>query len=203
MSTQAQRSIGEHIRRIAGAMPAPAQIMSGVVKEVNEAEGTAMVALSLDGDEAVSGVMLNAIIENDNGLLVIPAQDSNVWVAEIDGPDKWGIIKCSNAEKVTIKIAGTPEVLVESGKVVINGGEHGGMVKVQELVEAFNVIREDVNRLKNKIGIWSPVPNDGGAALRAALAESAPGVPPLPTSWAGELIQEFTIPDFENPDAKH
>lgn len=50
------------------------------------------------------------------------------------------------------------------------GGDTDFMVRFSKLKEAFDEMQSDVNSLKTAISGWVPVPNDGGAALKAALA---------------------------------
>lgn len=203
MSTQAQRKIGDHIRRIAGTAQPQLPIMSGVVKEVNEEEGTCGVDLSVDDeDTTTSGIMINAVTHNNNGVLLIPAQNSNVWVAEIDGPGKWGIIKCSNVEKVIIKIAGTPEMEITSEHIKMNGGSNRGLVKVEPLVDKINEIVRDIQKLKDSVEGWTVSPNDGGAALRAIIAGPLTG-PAIPGKWAADTIEEVSVDDLQNEKIVH
>lgn len=186
MSTQAQRKIGEHIRRIAGTAQPQLPIMSGVVKQVNEENGTCGVDLSVDDeDTTTSGIMINAVTNNNNGVLLIPAQNSNVWVAEIDGPGKWGIIKCSNVEKVIIKIAGTPEMEITSEHIKMNGGGNDGLVKVNYLYNRLQTLEQDIADLKTKLGTIL-----GNLASAAALA-GATTAPVFTSTLAAAFVPDL------------
>jgi len=77
-------------------------------------------------------------------------------------------------------------------QVILNEGEFGGLVKVEELVEKINNIESDINSLKNVFTAWVPVPNDGGAKLKADV-----------TDWALDLITETQKEDLENEEVKH
>ena len=47
----------------------------------------------------------------------------------------------------------------------MNGGSLGGLVKVEDITTRLNLIEKDINKLKQAFTSWSPVPQDGGAAL--------------------------------------
>mgnify|MGYP000984092529 CR=1 FL=1 len=51
-------------------------------------------------------------------------------------------------------------------EVIINGGELGGLIKVQELTKKLNTIESELNSLKQLFASWVPVKGDGGAVLR-------------------------------------
>ena len=71
-------------------------------------------------------------------------------------------------------------------------GSHGGLVKVVGLVDQLNKIESDINDLKAAISNWTPVANDGGAALKTALA-----------TWYGLSLTETERDDVENTDITH
>lgn len=79
----------------------------------------------------------------------------------------------------------------EVDEIVLNSGTLGGLVKVGELTERLNEIEKDINSLKQKISGWTPVPNDGGSALKAVLS-----------SYASELLKETQVKDIENERVK-
>lgn len=207
MSTQAQRKIGDHIRRIAGTSQPQLPIMSGIVKEVNEEEGTCGVDLSVDDeDTTTSGIMINAVTNNNNGVLLIPAQNSHVWVAEIDGPGKWGIIKCSNVEKVIIKISGTAEMEVTSEHIKMNGGSNDGLVKVNYLFSRLQTLEQDITTLKSKLAnILSAM------AIEAASLPSGPvlnitlfeAFGPELVPYAAATVGATQIADLKNEKVLH
>ena len=85
-----------------------------------------------DDSDPLPDVLLNAVSMNSNGFILYPADGSNVWVAEIDGPGKWGLVKCSTLKKVSVKIGSTVfeitdgEVSAADGKgaeLVMSGGK--------------------------------------------------------------------------------
>jgi hypothetical protein len=101
-------------------------VMSGTVVagSVDTEEGTCKVVLSVDDEQnPTEGILINAVTLNNNGLILYPADDSNVWVAEIDGPGKWGIVKCSDLVKVSAVIGGAALVMTADGFSIKAGGK--------------------------------------------------------------------------------
>lgn len=191
MSKKDLKEIGESIRRISGVQPV---VMSGKVTEVQEADGTCAVLLSID-DEPTEGVLITAVTGNANGVVLLPKQDSQVWVAEIDGPGKWGVVKYSEVEKVTVTIGGTAEVVVTEGEIVLNGGEKGGVVVVADLVEKINRLENTLNGLITKFNAHTHVYAPGPLP-------PVPTAPPIPLETA--VIAPVTmVADLENPKVKH
>ena len=61
-----------------------------------------------------------------------------------------------------------------------------------DLTERLNIIEKDINKLKKVFSSsWTPVPQDGGAALKGAAA-----------SWAGATLTETQRSDYENEKVK-
>lgn len=75
--------------------------------------------------------------------------------------------------------------------IVLMGGLLDGLVTVNELVARLNNIENDNNTLKAAFNSWVTVPNDGGAALKAAAA-----------SWSGTNLVLTVKGDIENPNIK-
>jgi hypothetical protein len=68
--------------------------------------------------------------------------------------------------------------LLEDGTIEV-GGTVDNMVRYAPMADSVNEIKDDSNNLKDLISSWTPVPNDGGLALKTLL-----------TSWAASLIVE-------------
>lgn len=92
---------------------------------------------------------------------------------------------------VTIKVADNTSAVLSKDGITLNGGSLGGLVKVQDLTTRLNNIENDINSLKQVFSAWSPVPQDGGAALKASVA-----------SWAGQSLTLTKRNDYENEKVK-
>lgn len=130
---------------------------------------------------SVEGNRVLLIPANDTYVLVISESGdlSNLWVARID-----------TAEKVEI-VCGDISVEVSKEGVILNGGSLGGMVKVKEVTTKLNTLEMSLNELKTVFEAWQAIPNDGGAALKAAI-----------TQWAGQPITQTKVGDLENAKVK-
>lgn len=139
---QKDREAAELIESIAnkkqGGLRFP--VMSGTVVagSVKNDELVCKVQLSIDDDDstATEGVLLNAVSLNSNGMILYPADGSNVLVAEVDGPgSKLAIIRCSDLVKMQVTIGGTTFTII-NGKVKAEDGAgavlemSGGMFKL-------------------------------------------------------------------------
>jgi hypothetical protein len=83
------------------------------------------------------------------------------------------------------------KILVLCDQVVFNNGTLGGMIILDDAVNRWNKIEQDINNLKAVFSSWTPVPNDGGAALKTAAA-----------SWYGQQLTITQPSDVENPKIK-
>jgi hypothetical protein len=148
-----------------------------------------------DHDETVH-VVLNATPDSDMGINIYPAVDSDVVVCDVDGDGIYTIIQYGKIDKVIIKTGDDPaELEITAGTVVMNGGENGGLVKVQALVDKINAI-EDL--LKNLVTKYN------GHTHSYAPGPGAP-VPTLVTTSleTGTIAVNTSIDDIQNEDVKH
>jgi hypothetical protein len=74
----------------------------------------------------------------------------------------------------------------------LKGDEYGGLIIIEELVTKLNNLESDINDLKQVFSSWTPIPNDGGAALKGSVS-----------SWAAATLTESKVNDLENPDVTH
>ncbi|QCW20330.1 hypothetical protein [Flavobacterium phage FPSV-S1] len=68
---------------------------------------------------------------------------------------------------------------VSGGAISLGGSSNGGLPKGAALVTEINKIKTDFQNLKARFTNWSPVPNDGGAALKAQVSSWSPNVTPV------------------------
>lgn len=164
------RELHEHLRRIAGG--APATLFQGVVTQVSDLT----CEVSIDGLH-VPDVRLRASTEVDGAqLLMRPAVGAVVIMGTLTGDlDHLVVLSMDRAEEV-----------------IINGGELGGLIKVQELTKKLNTIESELNNLKQLFASWVPVKGDGGAVLRGLLG-----------SWAGKRLTLSKREDYEDTKVTH
>lgn len=78
-------------------------------------------------------VRLNADITKDLGIVITPKVNSIVLVNEVSKTDAY-VSMFSEIESINIKIGNTTAIL-KDGEISFNGGNLGGLVKVQELTK--------------------------------------------------------------------
>lgn len=103
-----------------------------------------------------------------------------------------GIIEGQETDAFLIAAEEVEEIQMRAAKAMtFNDGQLGGLVKVEALVERLNAIENDINSLKQALSGWTPVANDGGAALKTAIS-----------SYAGQKLTETERKNIENERVK-
>ena len=170
----------------------PMQAFAGKVTAVNVDNYTCDVE-SADGGAIFHDVRLKASVDSDdNGIVTIPEVNSYVLVSTIGNNQDYAyvsifskvksyLIKCSNGVKIEIK---------DDGEVHLNGDGLGGLVKVAELKTQLDKNTQLLEAIQNVFSSWTPVPNDGGAALKA-----------VSTSFTSLPVADLS--NIENEKVKH
>lgn len=148
------------------------QYYSSIAKVLSVDEENALCTV-----EIIDGAEVEAKLQQTiaSGFLVIPAVGS---IVVLDWSDNT-----------------TPYVSMFSGvqSIIFQDGENGGLIKIEELVSKLNTLESDLNEIKQVFSTtWTPVPSDGGAALKVAAA-----------TWSGSQITETEREDLENENFKH
>lgn len=139
-------------------------------------------------------VRLRAVVNNnEDKVLLTPKTGSYVLVYDMSAGKMRDliVIAYSEVEKIEIKIGNTT-IEVDNKGIIIDGGHLDGLVKAQALTERLNALENDINNLKSAASGWTPVPQDGGAALKGALS-----------AWAGSQLTITQKSDIENTKIKH
>lgn len=153
------------------------------------------------------GVNLQANQGCDFGLCIFPEVGSYVVVGFVADGAAGVVLLSEKIESAEIVIGKSSAVMdadglridvdgisahLDKNAVTFNGGKLGGLVRVEDLTKRLNIIENDINKLKTAIAGWTPVPQDGGAALKTAV-----------TSWAGAQLTPTKRDDYENKKVKH
>lgn len=141
---------------------------------------------------SVSDVRLNpTTTSDDNKILLTPAVDSYVLIASLTGDlASLSVLTADTLTSVEI-VSDEISVFIDKEGVIFNGGELGGMVKLNEVTKKLNALENQFNQLKNMLKSWTPSPNDGGAALKG-----------LVSTWAGQPIIATKAGELENEKVK-
>lgn len=181
-------NIADMIRHLAsGSGGTSLGITVGEVTAINREARTVDVA-PLDEGAPLLGMNLQANQGSSWGCVQIPRMGSYVIVGFTDYGSSGIVLLCDDVEEVRVTVSGIDSsLLVNDDGIILNGGNLGGLVKVEELTRRFNLIERDINRLKELMMSWSPIPQDGGASLKA-----------LASSWSAAPLIESTRNDYEN-----
>ena len=129
------------------------------------------------GNIAIPDVRLRASEIGDDGeMLITPKVGTAVTIGSLSG---------DLSQLVVLNVDH-----IES--IVINGGKLGGLINIEQLTEKLNTIEDDINSLKNVMSSWTPVAQDGGAALKTSIS-----------IWAGQALTKSQRGDYEDETVKH
>lgn len=161
------------------------------VKEVDE---DGLTCVLVDDDEAeleYPDVRLRPVIDGKEGITIYPKLNTWALAVRIEDDNEWMFIAAGEVDKVKFK-AGDTTIIIDNNGVFINGGNNGGLVKIDSLVTDINSIKTDINNLKAAFTGWIVAPSDGGAALKVAAA-----------SWASQQLTATQKSNLENDKVKH
>lgn len=107
----------------------------------------------VDGTAVVEDVKLVTYYNNNKaGFVLVPKVNSRVQIVFNDECDAFvGMVS-------------------EVDFIYLNGNSYGGLVQVQPLVDKLNALEDRLNKIINAFATWTPVANDGGAALKAQIS---------------------------------
>jgi hypothetical protein len=151
--------------------------------EVKSVEGETCTVLV--GELEVPDVLLTPADEGADGkLLITPKEGSQVTVADLSGGElrHLAVVHWGEVEKISLT----------ADSIELNGGDNGGLVKIEALTDKINNIEKDINKLKQAFTTWVPVPQDGGASLKGGVA-----------SWAAQQLVQTQVSDLEDDKITH
>lgn len=166
---------------------------TGEVVDVSEAESKGIVKVKFN--KLTYKVRLKSIVDNNSqGIFIVPEKGSMVYcVPEHTATNKYVMAKCNTWSKIIIASNNVQMVISDDDdEIKLNDGSLGGLVVISDLVNKLNTLENDLNTLKNVFSGWTPVSQDGGAALKTAAS-----------TWAGSSLTETSEADIENERVKH
>ncbi len=166
-----------------------------IFQAVVETAGDTSCSIRSTADDIVlNDVQYTSTESNDKGIVIQPKEGTNVLVGQIGNDiNSLVILAIDEVQKVTIKMPGL-ELIADENGLELNGGGNGGLVISASVADDINDLKTDLNNLKTIFATpaWTPVPNDGGAALKAATAV-----------WAGSTLAPTVATDLENNEITH
>lgn len=165
------RELGESLRNI-GSGGRTITIYQGIVNSVDGNLCEVQI-----GNIAIPDVRLRASEADDDGeMLITPKVGTAVTIGSLSGDlSQLVVLQVDHIETI-----------------VINGGKLGGLINIEQLTEKLNTIEDDINSLKNVMSTWTPVAQDGGAALKTSVS-----------TWAGQTLTKSQRGDYEDETIKH
>ena len=121
------------------------------------------------------GIRLQSVTNAAAGILKVPKIGAQALAVKIEDGDGFMLLDCA-----------------EYSKIIFNGGNNGGLINIQSLVNKINAIENDLNSLKTVFKSWTPVAQDGGSALKTAAAD-----------WADQTITKTKTKDLEDKTVTH
>lgn len=170
----------------------PLLVTVGKVSNIDESKR--ICDISIDEDITLSNCRLNAIIDSyENHLLIVPKDNSMVAFITVGGKlTEPLIIAYSEIEKVLLTI-GESDILIEDGKIEMNGGNLGGLIKLQQLESNLDKLKKYVEDLATMASsAMAPMAAlDGGASVTT-----------FNTNW-GVMKAAFSFDDMEDTKITH
>ena len=172
------RDIGEIFEEIIANQIDRENFYSVLGKAVNVDEDARTCDLEpIEANAPRAGIRLQAAESGTTGIVLIPKEGSFIVASFFDRTTGF-VSLTSELEKI----------LIDTDLVKYNGGTNGGLITINDLVSQLNKTENDINSLKSALSGWIPVPNDGGAALKVALANFIAGT--LTTTLATDMEDE-------------
>ncbi|MEE0979893.1 MAG: hypothetical protein UH625_10880 [Muribaculaceae bacterium] len=152
------------------------------------------------------GVNLQANQGADYGLWLYPEVGSFVIVGFVADGAAGVVLSTEKIKQAEVVIGETSAVIdadgcriktanmsadINADDIIFNGGKLNGLVKIDDLTKRLNTIENDINKLKGIMAAWTPVAQDGGAALKTAVAD-----------WSADTLLLTKRSDYENEKIK-
>lgn len=166
----------------------PVKLIRGHVIDIDEVSFT--VDVQPDDNEAAPLLQVVCNVLQDgtgNGVFVLPENGANVLVVAMG--NEYYMLQTDKAKRVWMSTEG---VSMEMGEfIVLNDAEEGipMLPKLREQIEKINTFLDEIRQVFNA---WTPVPNDGGAALKAQMI----------TALAGLQLADLSDAQVGNPNVK-
>jgi hypothetical protein len=100
----------------------PFEIISGTVVEGStDLSAYTVSVLPSDGVVPIEGVMLNSTAADQNGMIMIPKEGSNVVIGSVDGPGEWVLLRAGELAGIRVKIENVNVSIDEANVSIANG----------------------------------------------------------------------------------
>lgn len=126
----------------------PVQVVVGTVTSVDLEKETCNV-MPLGSEAEYFGVRLKGVVdETGKGLLIVPAINSTVLLGSIENSENMFYINdYSEIDTFIVHVNGGAKIEIKDQQITFNGGDFGGLVKVQPLIDKINRLENQLNSL--------------------------------------------------------
>lgn len=155
-----ERDCATKLRAIVGKEP-----FQTFVAKVTKVDGATCTVQRLFDDMELEEVRLNCHSTENEGVVIVPETGSMVLITSIDGRC-WFVSQCSKVEKITIDA---------TDKIIFNGGNNNGLVKIEELKRNLNSLKNYVEAMASAVLSAFNAVGAGPAASGSAGAGSFEG----------------------------
>jgi hypothetical protein len=178
------------IQMIAGTHVKEIKTFTATVLQVQENDFTCTIQ---SGEDVPAIARLKAVLETENteGFVLIPAQNSEVIVTEIN-IGEYAVTGYSVIDKILLK-TGDMKLQMDKNGIVLNDGTFGGLIKIEELKSELDKINQILQAILTVLQ-GTPVTEPGNGSP-SALQQA------LNSALAGKTLPTYT--NIENNKVKH
>lgn len=152
------RECADAIRDIVGGNE-----LSTFVAKVKSVNGATCEVVRLYDDMLIPDVRLNETSTANQGLIITPKQDSFVLVTAIDGAEFF-VSQFSEIENITLDV---------NTDIIINGGQNGGIVNINDLVDKLNALVQSFNSHTHDVAVGNAAGTAAATANQASIFNKA------------------------------
>lgn len=154
----------------------------------------ATCTVAVDSFEISDVRITPTLVKGENRIVLTPDVGSNVLLASQGGYSNLYVLAADAISKLEI-VSGQTSIVADDQGIVFNGGDLGGMIKIEELTEKLNQMRGEFNAFVS-------VFNSHIHETTATVGIDAVGVIGTPSPNANNA-SEFKREDYENEKVKH
>lgn len=122
------------------------------------------VKLTAINGETKSKIISYPKIGSEVIISIIKNNEANAYVSQVSEVESFLV----ENEKCKVLIKEDGSVNIDSDNIVINGGDFGGLIKVDELKKQLDKNTNTLKAIQNVFNAWVVAPGDGGSVLKGA-----------------------------------
>ncbi len=159
----------------------------GEVSDVDESARTCTITPA-NGTAQIIGCRLQSGIDSQSGFVMIPKEGSNAVATFL-----------SNETAYLALMDAVDKILIDTDLVEFNGGDNGGLINIQSLVDKINAVESSIN---NHITVFNTHTHITTATIgpTAVVGVIAPTIPGDNTNT---ITPSTTVNDLEDDKIKH